>query len=144
MSTLSRHKVFIKLSLTSKVIQARIRPLLCQNHSNTFVYRPIIKICMNGNIMTTQFFHQIMYVLMSLLCYEEVLCFFFTLWPSDLIPTLTYVIIDNCCPCFYAISSDQKYVISYLSMLSLSTSFTIVGEVLNERKKLIQNIKQRD
>ena len=35
---------------------------------------------------------------MSLLCYGED-CDFFTLRPSDLITTLTYVLIDNFCPC---------------------------------------------
>ena len=34
------------------------RPPLCQNHSSIFVYGPILmKICMNSNIMKTQFFH---------------------------------------------------------------------------------------
>ena len=37
---------------------------------------------------------------MSLLCYGEVLCFFLTLRPSDLTITLTYVLMDNVCPCF--------------------------------------------
>ena len=41
-----------------KVIQGHIRPLLCQNHSRTFVHGPILmKICMNANIMKTQFSH---------------------------------------------------------------------------------------
>ena len=35
---------------------------------------------------------------MSLLYYGEVLCFF-TLRPSDLITNLTYVLMDNFCPC---------------------------------------------
>ena len=43
--------------MTLKVIQGHIRPSLCQNHSRTFVYGPIfMKICMNANIMKTQFF----------------------------------------------------------------------------------------
>ena len=39
------------------VIQGHIRPILCQNHSSTFIYGPIlIEICMNANILKTQFF----------------------------------------------------------------------------------------
>ena len=57
-STLWRHKFFTKWSKTLKVIQGHIGPLLCQNHSNTFIYRPFfMKICMNANIMKTQFLH---------------------------------------------------------------------------------------
>ena len=36
--------------------QGYIRPLLCQNHSTTFVYGSILmKICMNANIIKTLF-----------------------------------------------------------------------------------------
>ena len=60
MSTLWRFKFLIKWSMASKVIQGYIRPLLCKNYSSTFVYGPILmKICMNANIMKTQFFHWI-------------------------------------------------------------------------------------
>ena len=45
-----------------KGLHGHIRPLLCQNLSSTFVYRPIfIKIFMNDNIMKTQFFLKIIY-----------------------------------------------------------------------------------
>ena len=37
--------------MTSKVIQGHIRPLICQNHD-------IMKICMDVNIMKTQFFNK--------------------------------------------------------------------------------------
>ena len=48
--------------MTLKVMQRHKRPLLCQNHSRTFVYEPIfIKICMNANSMKTQFFHKMKY-----------------------------------------------------------------------------------
>ena len=48
--------------MTLQVIQGYIRPHLCQNHSSTFVYGPILmKICMDANIMKTKFFHQIIY-----------------------------------------------------------------------------------
>ena len=43
--------------------------------------------------MKTQYFHQI-----KLLCYGEVL-WFFTLRPSDLNTTLTYILMDNFFPC---------------------------------------------
>ena len=69
----SKTHFFMKWSMTSKVIQAHLGPLLCQNLCSTFVYGPIlIKICMNDNIMKTQFFHE-----MSPLCCWEVLVFFF-------------------------------------------------------------------
>ena len=56
MSTLWRDKFLIKWSMTLKVIQGHIRPPLYQNHSSTFVYGPILmKICMNANIMKTQY-----------------------------------------------------------------------------------------
>ena len=39
-------------------LKGHIRPLLCQNHSSTFVYGLILmKICMNANIMKKFFFH---------------------------------------------------------------------------------------
>ena len=58
----------VKLSMALKVIQDHIRPPLCQNHSSTFVYVPILmKVCMTANIINT---------------------------------TLTYVLMDNFCPCF--------------------------------------------
>ena len=38
---------------------------------------------------------------MSLLCYGEVLLFFSTLRPSNLITTLTYILMENFCPCIY-------------------------------------------
>ena len=42
--------------MTLKVMQGHKRPLLCQKRSRTFVYGPIfMKICMNANIMKTQF-----------------------------------------------------------------------------------------
>ena len=36
---------------------------------------------------------------MSLLCYRKILRIFFT-WPSELITTLTYILMDNCFPFF--------------------------------------------
>ena len=87
---------------SAKVIQGQLRPLLCQNHSSPFVYGPIfIKICMNANIMKTQF--SINYT-MSLLCNGEGL-WFLILRPSDLITTLTYVLRDN----FYPFNFLRKF-----------------------------------
>ena len=68
MLTLRRRKFFIKLNMTLKVTKGLLkinydlkghkRPPSCQNHSSTYVFGPIlIKICMNANIMKTQFFH---------------------------------------------------------------------------------------
>ena len=44
---------------------------------------------MNANIMRTQIIHKIKYALI-----------FFTFRSSDLMTTLTYVLMDNFCPCF--------------------------------------------
>ena len=42
----------------TKVIQGHIRPILCQNYSSTFVFRPILMmICMNANIMKIQYMY---------------------------------------------------------------------------------------
>ena len=81
---------FIKWSITSKVIQRHIRPLLCQIHFSIFVYGLILmKICINANIMKALFFHSNhIWPEMSLYVIEK---FFdlFTLRPPDLITTLT-------------------------------------------------------
>ena len=48
--------------MTLNVIQGHKRHPVCQNHSRTLVYGPILmKICMNGNIRKTQFFYLIIY-----------------------------------------------------------------------------------
>ena len=57
---------FINWSMTLKVMQGHIRPFLCQNHSGTLIYGPILmKICMNANIINTHFFHKILWPEMS-------------------------------------------------------------------------------
>ena len=73
-------------------LKGHSRPLLCQNHSSAFVYGPILmKICMNANIMKT-------YVPFMLWRSFVIL---FTLRPSDLITTLTYVLMDNFLTCSF-------------------------------------------
>ena len=52
-----------------------------------------MKICMNANIIKTQFFHKIIYALKCNFYFWRNLVNFFTLKPSDLITTLTYVFI---------------------------------------------------
>ena len=53
-------------------MQGHKRPLLCKNHSRTFVYGPIfMKICVNANIMKTQYLRT--YVLLHL---TKKLCLF--------------------------------------------------------------------
>ena len=50
MLTLWRHRFFLQWSLTSKVIEGHIRPLLCQNPSGTFIYENfLMKICIFAN-----------------------------------------------------------------------------------------------
>ena len=54
----------MKYDLKGHPLQGHIRPLICQNHSSTFVYGPfLMKICMNANIMKIQ----------NITCYGEVL-----------------------------------------------------------------------
>ena len=55
---------------------------------------------MNDNIMKTQFFNQIIYDLKCSFILLKSFVIVFTLRPSDLNPTLTYVLMDNFCPCF--------------------------------------------
>ena len=77
--------------MTSKVIQGHIRPHLCQNHSSPFIYGPILKICMNANIMKTHYFHK----LYNITYVIEKFC------DSDLISILTYVLMENFFPCLF-------------------------------------------
>ena len=59
---------------------------MLKNHSSKFVYGPILmKICIKANIMKTQL---------------NVTFMFFSLRPSDLTTILTYILMDNFCPCF--------------------------------------------
>ena len=100
MPTSWRHKFCLTWSMTSK-IQGHITPLLCQNLHRIFVCGPmLIKICMNANIIKTQFFIKLNMIWNVSFCYGEVLWFFVTLRPSNLITTLTYVLMDNLCPCY--------------------------------------------
>ena len=65
------------------------------NLSSTLVNWPILmKICKNANIKNTQFFHKIIYDLKFHFMLWRRFVFFFTLRPSDLITTLTYVLMD--------------------------------------------------
>ena len=93
--------------MTLKFIQGHIRPLVCQNHSNTFVYnyeQILMEICMNANIMKIHFFHEI--ILYDLKCHIYVMekfCDCFSLRPYDLSTTLTYVLMHNFSPFFFNI-----------------------------------------
>ena len=85
MSTLWRHKFFMKWSMTSKVIQGHIRLLVSQNLSSTFVYGPIlIENFMNANIMKTQLFYKIIYDLKCHFYVMEKFVFFYfkAFWPN--------------------------------------------------------------
>ena len=55
---------------------------------------------MIANIMKTQFLIKIIFDLKCHFYVIEKFCDFFTLGPSDLITILTYVLMDNFCPCF--------------------------------------------
>ena len=55
---------------------------------------------MDANIMKTQLFHRIISDLKCDSYVMEKFCDVFTLRPSDLITILTYVLMNNFCPCF--------------------------------------------
>ena len=86
MSPLLRHKYDPKGHPRS------YKTILCQNHSSTLSYGPIL---MKILISWRQFFHRWHFYII------EKFCYFFTLRPSDLNTTLTYVLMDNFCPCFH-------------------------------------------
>ena len=66
-ANIKKTPIFHKLKYD--LIQGHIRPLLCQNQNSTLDYGLILmKICMNTNIIKTQFFHKM-----------EKFCDFFTL-----------------------------------------------------------------
>ena len=93
-------------SMTSDVIKGHIR-CKCFIKGHIKVRSLVCKIVLEHSFMV-QFWWKIVWMLiswrhniwpkMSLLCYGEVL-WFFTLRPSHLITTLTYVLMDNFCPC---------------------------------------------
>ena len=85
MSTLFRRKFFLKWSMTSKVIQGQIRPLLCQKHCK-FVWMLISWI---HNIFIKLYIYDLKYHFYVM----ERLCDIFTLGPSDLITT--FVLVSN-------------------------------------------------
>ena len=95
MSTLWRYNSLIRWSMTLKVIQGLIRPPLCQNHSSTFVYRPILmKICMNADtIFSLNYIRPKMHFYVM-----EKLCDLVTLLPFGLITILTYFLMGNFFP----------------------------------------------
>jgi hypothetical protein len=115
-----------------------------QNHSSTFVYGPILmKICMNADIIKMQYMTWIV-----TFCFGEVL-WIFLLRPSDLITNLTYVLMDNFCPCFFHHQGfaesknnwhprDKLFPFSlfislplYLSSLSTFISMYLPWEIIN-------------
>ena len=118
MSTLWRRNFFIRWSMTSKVNQGHIWPFLWQNHSSIFVYRPILmKICININIMKTKYMaRNVTFMLWR--------CFviFLNLISSDLITTLTYVLMDNCCPCFNIVCLAANVANPAMSTMKLESN----------------------
>ena len=62
------------------------------NLFNFFYKLNLMKIYINDNVMNTQIFHLIMYDLIGHLRSQKVTFMF--------ILTLTYVLMDNICPCF--------------------------------------------
>ena len=106
--------------MTSEVIKGHIKTLLCPYQSNIFVYGPILmKICMNAYIKKTQIFHKCHFYLM------EKVCDSFTLKPFDLISTLTYVRMDNFCPCLHIILQYYIGYIIVMILLNFSANFNL-------------------
>ena len=80
---------------------------------------------------------------MTLLCYGEVLLFF-TLRLSDLISTLTYVLMDNFCPCFILLfasilsNRDQTNILNFRGFKKYCVSLPCVGlRILDKLSRLI-------
>ena len=72
-STIIYQPILIQISMSAKIRKTQ-KTTLVPKYSSTFVYGPIlIQICRNANIRKTHFCHIIIYDLMSLLCYGEVL-----------------------------------------------------------------------
>ena len=135
MTKLWRHKFFIKWSIASKVIEGHIWQLLCQNISNTyntFVYGPIgdfvwmliswrhnffIKLNMTWNVT-------------FILCRSFVI--FFTLRLSELIATLSYVLIENFRPClrfflcYFIVIEGGRKMSDFLCKFSCSLIFYLI------------------
>ena len=104
------------------------RPLLCQNHSSSFIYGSIlIKICMNANIMKKHFFHKIVY---DLKCHFYVIKKFWDffyyktfwpnynwltfLWTTFVLFFLTITILENLHKFRTIIFKKPKYVLPHL------------------------------
>ena len=93
MSTLWRHKFFIKWSMTSKVIQGHMPQIIL------------------AHLFMDRFWWKFVWILISWIIYDLTCMFdilekyvFFTWRPSDLIKTFTCVLMDNFYPCFFSIS----------------------------------------
>ena len=123
MLTLKRCKYFKIAEIWpqgSKVIQGHIRPLLSfLAHSFIDDFDENFDECYYH--IKTKKFHQIIWPKMSLLCYGDVL-WFLTLRPSDLITTLTFVLMDNFCPCLS----------QFLSYLAVERKSSIKRKIVRE------------
>ena len=82
----------------------------------TFVYGLIlIKICMNATIMKTQFFIKLyVYDLKYQFYFMEKFCYFFTVRPSELITTLTNILIDNFYTLFFFAACNLKDMVFFI------------------------------
>ena len=89
--------------MTSKVIKGHIRPLLCQNHSSTFVYGPILmKICMNAKF----------FIIVTFMLWRSFLKKF-TLRPSDLNLMETFVLVFISVGFFLGFSLQRIFSFSF-------------------------------
>ena len=123
------------------IIQGYITPLLCQYHSSTFVYGPILMpIYINANIRMIPFFHKI-YDLKRHFYAIEQYCDFFTLRPSDLNKTWTYVLMDNFCPCFFHRLYMQVLINCIKSELSLPIVVACIDVWVDRDIFLRSNVK---
>ena len=92
-------KIFIKLSLTSKVIEGHITSLLYLENTLSQIY------CLLSNQLSSKLYECIKLYFFSKLNFDfkghamERLCDFFTFSPFNLITTLTYALMDNFCAC---------------------------------------------
>ena len=87
---------------------------------------------MNANIMKTNFLNVTFMLWRSFVI-------FFTLRPANRITTLTYVIMDNFCPCFYSdISRIQFWLLCTLNAVNLNNSYELLIHTKDIQITIIQ------
>ena len=126
---------FHKCSLASKVIQGHIWPLSCQNHSSTFSFMDRFR--WKFVWMLTSWRHN--YFKNATFMLWRIFCDFFTLRPSYLIITLTYVLMDIFCPYFILIL-DPIFLMKWLNIPNDFNSNLLFCKWKQEQKGFTFNV----